>query len=201
MALVLTVLLFGSGIWIGNYLASYRIDDVVNAEQELRTNLIALNLQSELLEGELCNVDINELTEGKFEMGRKIEALESQKGYSDPEIMQLKSMYSLLSIQQYLLVKKQNEQCGFSVEPILFFYDNVNQLGSSQTQGYILDYVYEKTDGAVAIFALSVDASNPAVESLMKLYDVDREDAPVVIIKGETYLGVITSEEILFLIG
>ena len=196
--LVITSIIFFSGIAIGEFIASQEIDDLVALQEDLQNNVAALNLQAQLLETDICEIDVFEVTAEKFELGRRLDLLETQLGHDNTDVLRLKNKYSLYSIQQYVLVERQKEQCSDAIEPILFFYDNVDELSDSQTQGYILDYIYKTNKNSVAIFAFSLNVHNPAVDTLIEKYDID--SAPAIVIEGNTYEGVVTSQEILDLL-
>jgi len=193
-ALVLTAMVFLIGIGVGEYMASKGLAKITFEQQDLSINTLAISLQSQLLEQGICDVDIYDITASKFELGRRIDVLEDQKGAADPEVMRLKNAYSLLTLQQYLLVKQQQKECESAIKPILFFYDNVNEKSDSRTQGYILNYVYQSNQRTVAVFAFSINVNNPAVDTLKAKYKI--RDAPTLVIRSETYEGILTNDEI-----
>tara|TARA_Y100000310_G_C20614074_1_gene779632 strand:- start:710 stop:1327 length:618 start_codon:yes stop_codon:yes gene_type:complete len=196
--LVITSIIFFSGIAIGEYLGTQDVDRVLALQEDLQNNVAALNLQADLLETDICDIDVFDITEEKFELGRRLEILEVQLGYDDSDVLRLKNKYSLYAIQQYVLISRQKAECSDAIEPILFFYDNVDELSDSRTQGYILDYVYRNNMRDIAIFAFSMNVHNPAVDTLIEKYDID--SAPAIVIGGNTYEGVVTSREILELL-
>lgn len=192
--LFITGAIFLAGIWVGNYIASAKVEKITFLQENLNVDTAALSLQMELLGTDICSMNIFDLTERKFEIGQDISNLEGQVGYENENVINLKNKYSLYSIQQYLLIKKQQVECGSEVSSILFFYDNQNEERASRTQGYILDYVYKMHGDRVAIFSFDVRIENPAVDTLIDMYKVT--DAPTVIIGGEKYEGITTSREI-----
>tara|TARA_Y100000310_G_C20620316_1_gene782925 strand:- start:873 stop:1502 length:630 start_codon:yes stop_codon:yes gene_type:complete len=194
--LVITSIIFFSGVAIGEYIASRDIDRLTTLQDDLQNNIAALNLQADLLGSDICNIDVFDITEEKFELGRRLDVLETQLGHEDSAVLALKNRYSLYSIQQYVLLERQKSLCSDYVEPILFFYDNVNEFRASQTQGYILDYVYKENKEDIAIFAFSLSVDNAAQATLEQKHDVGMYDAPVLVINGETYEGILTSKEI-----
>ncbi len=124
--LIITAAIFASGMWVGEIVAGAHVDSIFRMQEGLQVSTSAIGLQNEILGGDVCGVDVFEITEDKFELGRALANLEAQRGYNDPDVILLKNKYSLYSIQQYLLVLKQRDECGSEVVPIFFFYDNAN---------------------------------------------------------------------------
>jgi len=219
IVLIITSAVFFSGLALGEYLATKDVNRILILQEDLQNSVVALNLQSELLETDICKINVFDITEEKFELGRQLAILESQLGYDDPAVLRLKNKYSLYSIQQYVLIEKQKSSrpnpsdserpssrsepgCADAVEPILFFYDNVDALTSSRTQGYVLDYVYRENREDVAVFAFSVNVHNAAQDTLMEKYGIDATGGvPAIVVNGETFEGVTSSKKILSALG
>lgn len=201
VVLFVTALIFLTGVWIGDQIAGFRLDTVIQLQEDVGLDSSAIGLQMELLKEGSCNVDIFDATQARFELGRQIAKLEGQVGPSDENILRLKNQYSILNIQQFLLVNKQIDECGTKFIPILFFYDNVDAKSDSMSQGYVLDYVYKTRPKEVVIYSFDSNVRNAAVDTLIDQYDVNVSEAPVTVINGKSYSGVLTSKEIFNILG
>jgi len=192
--LLVTGSIFLSGAWMGERIAGFYIDDIAGLQDDLQLSAAAIGLQNEILGGDICDVDVYAVTQKKFELGQSLSNLEAQRGYDDPDVIRLKNRYSIYSIQQYLLVKRQREECGADIMPILFFYDNNNAKEDSEIQGYVLEYVYKKYPTRVATYALSINVHNAAVDALMAQNDI--VSGPTLVIDGEKYEGIYEADEV-----
>jgi len=197
--LLVTGAIFLSGAWMGEQIASFYVDDIIEIQEDLQLSATAIGLQSEILGGDICDVDIFKITAEKFELGQRLSNLEAQRGYDDPDVVRLKNRYSIYSIQQYLLVKRQREECNAEVVPILFFYDNENAKDDSEIQGYVLEYVWKNYPERVATYALSINVHNAAVDALMEQNDVI--SGPTLVVDGERYEGIFEADEVFDILG
>ena len=120
-------------------------------------------------------------------LGFKLTLLEKEMDKDDPELIGLKTQYTLLSIRQWLLLERVEEMCGDTPVTILFFYSNEDNREMNEEQGYILDYIYDKYSELVVIYAFDYDLDTPALNTLKTLYAV--EDTPTLIIESEKFEG------------
>lgn len=199
VVLVITSLIFLTGMWVGNEISVLKLDNIAALQQDLSVNSAAIGLQKELLRDNICSVDVFDITNDRFELGRKIAQLEGQLGFDNELVLRLKNEYSILNVQQFLLVEEQKEKCGTGVTPILFFYDNIGELEDSRTQGYILDYVYKTHPKDVVIYSFDINVRNPAVDTLLDLCDVS--GAPTLVVNEKAYEEVLVSEELFSILG
>ena len=185
-ALLITVSIFALGVFIGFYISEIRIREMLSSYDYLRLKITGAILQANILEGELCKYDVLGITgKEKVELGRQIEEMESIRGKADKEILRLKEDYSLLSINQLLLLEKWKNECNKNVSIILFFYSNINNATKSEEQGFVFDYIYSKYPDRVSIYAFDFDIDNPAVNVLKKKYDI--RIVPTVVINEKVY--------------
>ncbi len=92
----------------------------------------------------------------------------------------MKQDYSLLSIRQWLLVKQFKEKCNKDINIILFFYSNKVNVSESESQGYVLDYLYEKRPDDVVIYAFDMEDDNPALNTIKVIYGVKQVPSVVI---------------------
>jgi hypothetical protein len=96
----------------------------------------------------------------------------------------LKRKYFLLELNLYNLIMTQNEKCGVTTIPIMFFYDIDH--GESTTQGYILEDMSLDDEFRENIVVLSFDIDyqdENALNLLKRKYGI--EEPPTIIINGE----------------
>ena len=106
----------------------------------------------------------------------------------------LKQDYSLLSIRQWLLLKQVKEKCSKNINIILFFYSNKDNSTESESQGYVLDYLYEKYPDNLVIYAFDFDEDNPALNTIKSIYEI--KIAPSVVVNEKRLSGLQSKEKI-----
>jgi len=185
--LLLTLLIFLIGFLITQRISSRTSEQITGIQKEFRNYILSLNLQSEIASEYICKVDVFQLTKEKSDLGKKIDVLEKNLGKNNPIVQDLKKDYSLLSLRQWLLVKKVKKGCNRDINIILFFYSNKVNASESESQGYVLDYIYEKYPDEVVIYAFDIDEDNPALNTLKNIYEVDI--VPSVIINDKLFVG------------
>lgn len=195
---LLTLFIFIIGFLIAQRISSRTSVQVTETQKELRNYILSLNLQSEIASEYICKVDVFQLTKEKSELGKRIDVLEKNLGKDHEIVEDLKQDYSLLSLRQWLLVKKVKEECDRSINIIIFFYSNKLNSSESESQGYVLDYIYEKYPDGVVIYAFDIDEENPALKTLKDIYEV--KTSPSVIFNDRLLIGFQSKEKLSSLI-
>lgn len=196
LAVLATVsFIFAFAFLAGKMLSDSEAQNLSSLQNEFKLQLLGLDIQRSLIEASICNVDILELTGDRSALGRRLDTLERSQGLESPEVASLKREYMLLSIRQWLFVKKAKEICPnsrFSI--ILFFYSNTDSYEASQLQGKVLNYLYRKYPEKIITYSIDFDTGDPAIKSVKALYGVTR--APSVVVDGKLLDGFRESSEI-----
>lgn len=193
-AIIGTLVIFGVGIGLGYSFAIETTTEVRNMQSDLEQQLLSMEVQRSLAEGYICEADIFGLTEERAKLGRRLTEVENTFGPEDERVVRMKKRYSLLSIQQMLLVEEYNEICEDSYAPILFFYSNQRNVSSSESQGYVLDYIYNNYQDRVVIYSLDFDLNEPALNALKDLYGV--QTVPSIVVNDTVYKGLRDRKEV-----
>lgn len=180
-------LIFLIGIIIGQVITELRFSEFQERERDMRTYILSLDLQSELISKKICDVDIFSLTKEKNKLGQQLDYLEKKLGKDNPKLIPLKKEYSLLSIRQWLLVKRAKEECEKNWNIILYFYSNERNASTCESQGYVLDYLYSKHPDSLVIYAFDFDLDTPALNTLKNIYGIRR--VPSLVINEKLYEG------------
>lgn len=184
---VLVTLVFLIGLFLGQWIAEWKMEEFAQEEKEFRNYLFGLELLPEILAESLCEADVFALTEKKVEMGRLLTELEARLGKDNPDVISLKKDYTLLSLKQWLLVKRIKEECGKNLTIILFFYSNKQNASLSEAQGYVLDYLYLKYPNTLVTYALDTDLDLPVLDVVKEVYGI--RQVPSLVINEVTYPG------------
>lgn len=184
---LMTLLIFVIGVLVSQRLSSQTSEEILKTQKQVRNYLLSLNLQSDIASEYICRVNVFELTKEKVNLGQQIEILEKNLGKDNEIVAELKQDYSLLSIRQWLLVKQVKEKCDKDINIILFFYSNTINPTESESQGYVLDYFYEKYPDDVVIYAFDIDEDDPALNTIKAIYGVSKP--PSIVINERLFTG------------
>src|ERR1700733_9531933 len=107
VAFLISAVIFATALYASNYFNDQRIADIQTTENDVSTQILSTETQFDLLQEHSCS-DAGETNLAPSEMtalGQELDYLEAQGG-NQGEIDQLKSMYSLLEIKDYLAVEQ-----------------------------------------------------------------------------------------------
>lgn len=186
--------IFMIGVLVSEKISSKNSESILKVQKELTNYLLSSNLQSEIVSEYICKVNVFEITKEKVDLGKKIEVLEKNLGKENGMVKDLKEDYSLLSIRQWLLVKKVKEACNKDINIVLFFYSNEVNASISESQGYILDYLYEKHSDSVVIYAFDIDENNPALNTIKEIYEI--KETPSIVVNEKLFTELQSKEKI-----
>jgi len=180
--------IFGTSIFISNYISQKKIEDVRRAEDRVSLDILSSETQFSLLEETFCkDVGTGFLSRGLSELSNKLSYAENQKTFSDSEIKSLQRSYFLLEIKDYLLMKRVTDKCGTHPTFILYFYGSKNVCPDCEKTGYVLDALHEKYPD-LRIYSFDFSSEETAVKTLISIYHVE-SNLPALIINGDPYYG------------
>ncbi len=187
LVLALTIIIFGAGMLLGNTIASNKFTSLENMGQDLRTDIIALELQQDLIAADPCGgASLMPLSEQLYTLGTRLDFMENRLGKNNAEVIRLKQYYSLLEIRHWLYLSRINEICNQSSVLILYFYSNLGDCPRCEEQGYVLSYLHDKYD-SLMIYSLDLNMENVVLETIKKNYDI--KTAPSLVINGDIHEG------------
>jgi thiol-disulfide isomerase/thioredoxin len=177
-AMLLTIIVFITGVAIGWYLDENRVSFVKSKIDELEISFSNLALEEEFYRSlaidskTLCNIYISKTNDLAFQAGKLGSYLESFREISKfglHDIESLKNKYFVLNLQLWLYMRKLREECNYNATTILFFYTSVKKCDDCITQGIVLDQLKKKEPNKYMIFAIDVD-SKLGIINVLKVY-------------------------------
>lgn len=189
-------LLFIVGILIGSAITSSKVESMINMNEELRLEMLDLELQGALAGQNPCgNYVIYGLGEKLDDLGTRLTMLEDQLGKNDENVIELKKPYTLLMIQHYILIKKRVEKCGENYSIVLFLYSNKPEnVEKSKEQGFVLNYLAKKYSYEnIKVYSLDADLKLGIINTLKEAYNVTT--TPTTIVNDKVYVGFHSVEE------
>tara|TARA_Y100000034_G_scaffold101914_1_gene126501 strand:+ start:1215 stop:1853 length:639 start_codon:yes stop_codon:yes gene_type:complete len=193
VSLIIGVLIFSLGLFVGYGLDVLRIKDVSTSLSEVELQTLDYITSQEFLEffgGDNCdllNSRLSSMSPQLFDMGQRLVRYEERDIFSGKDYELLKSKYFLLQVRAYVLFNNLKDECGIDSDLVLYFYDQDHE--DSKRQGYVLDKLVDIDNANV----FSFDRSFEIIIFLIDRYEI--EEAPTVIIneekrfEGLTFLG------------
>jgi hypothetical protein len=194
-AFLITVAIFGTAIYVSNYIGNKRLDDVRTVESQISLDILSSETQTALLEETACSdINNNYLSEQLGALGDKLSYAASQNSPDNSDIENLKEYYSLLEIKDYLLMKKITTKCGVHPTFILYFYSDASKCPDCEKTGFVLDALRQKYP-SIRIYSFDYNINQAAVKTLISIYHING-NLPAMIINGDPYYGFRSLDEL-----
>lgn len=195
-AFFITVLIFGTALFVSDYLAAKKIEDVRSIEDRVALDILSTETQFSLLEETSCrNISPSGFLSSELgPLGERLSYAENQN-FKAEDVDKLKRSYFLLEIKDYLLMKRVTEKCGIKPTFVLYFYSNEKDCEQCETMGAVLTALRERFP-SLRVYSFDYDFDLPAVETLTKIYRVERR-LPALIVNGDPYYGFRSVDELI----
>lgn len=203
IALLLAAMVFVVGIFVGNYFAYEKAENLDISQKAIYAFLALSELKEESFSNNAaayCNLSWNDVWLEKVEVGSILASLEQKLGKENAEVREQKILYNEIQFKTFKLVNDINENCGKNWSIILFFYtnDKKSELGDyklSELQGYVLDTIYQSDTENVKIFSFERELFDESLEEqLIQQYNITL--IPALVINGETYNRFMSKNEV-----
>ena len=196
-ALLLSLVVFGSGIYVGYLLDSWNLHGISDEVSNISARVASVQLllisegtssQCPLYRGELDSIDAD-----VEKIGHKLSFLEEEKYVFDDE---LKRKYFILEAESYLLSKRVRDLCGDDSVLLIHFYSN-RACDDCREQGTEILQMRDtlKSEGIdVKLFSFDGELDSPVAEALEAQYGI--ASYPSIVINERTYPGFMDREEL-----
>lgn len=198
VALILSVMVFSTGFLTSNMLASKKLENVRNVEDNISLSILSSETEFELLKEVACDSpNITHQTSLNKEIGdlaEKLSILEANNE-KDERIISAKKRYSLLLLKDYLLSKKISENCATKPAFIIYFYGNADICPNCVKTGSALTSLREDYE-RLRVYPFDMNLDLPLIKSFANVYNIKPDALPAIIINGKVYGGLTTKDEI-----
>src|SRR3989344_3586708 len=186
--LILTLGVVAVAILTSNYLYRERLAEVESVESRIQLNLLASEVQFELLKQLPCTEEsLPVLSEELNTLAGRISFLEAERGDDDDEVRQLKRRYSLFQIKDFLAVRDIAARCKIASHPVLYFYSNEGDCADCKKQGAVLTTL-RKEYPELRVYSFDYNLEGAGVDSLRRLYKLEGP-LPVTVADNKPYYG------------
>ncbi len=194
IAFLITLIIFATAILLSNYLNNKRMNNVRSIESKIATDIMSSETQYSLLTESSCaDIGRNTLSDELNSLGQKLTFEEGSLSADNPDLLQLKTYYSLLQIKDYLLVKKITEKCARENVSILYFYRQ--GCPDCNEQGYVLTYLRQEYP-ELRVYSFDTDLNTPALQTLASMFKIS-DEFPAIVINEKAYYGLMDKNKII----
>ncbi|MDD5318809.1 MAG: thioredoxin family protein [Candidatus Pacebacteria bacterium] len=193
ITLVITVTIFGTALYINNIMDAKRVENVKAIQDRISLDLLSSETQFDLLkEGTCKNVNESVLSDELGTLATKLSYMEENDS-SNPDLIQLKTYYSILEIKDFLLMQQLGQRCPFKPVSILYFYSKADQCPDCQKMSYVLTYLREQYP-EVRIYSFDYDLGLSLVETMKSMYKIGNQ-LPAIVVGEKVYYGFIDIDQ------
>lgn len=186
-AFFITMVIFVTAILLSNYLNSKKIGEIKLSEDKIATDILSAETRFALLGEYPCReMEDSDLSSELDDVGEKLNYGEENFSGDREELNNLKKLYSLLEIKNYLLLKKLNNKCAYRPFTILYFYSN-NNCDNCAKQGYVLTYLRQKYP-KIRIYSFDYNLDLSVLKTLINIFAV-KDNLPALVIGEKLYNG------------
>lgn len=203
-ALILTIIVFNTGLFFGYALESSRINKIHDWSVQAEMNLLDQKLQSQAMD--LLNLDCNLLIENNvafadriYEQGLIIEKYE-QSSRIDDDIKKEHRRLDLLRSLLWMNSIEIKEKCNSDYHNLVYFYNyndpTLDEKAQQRFYSNLLSEIKNNYGGDVLLIPIAVDNDLPSVNLLVNKFNVT--ELPAILV-DEAYLltGVQSEEDII----
>ena len=187
-AFVITAIIFIGVTLISNYFDNRRINEIKTIQDSISMNILSSETQFDLLKETPCDdLGNSSLSQQLDTLGAQVSYLESTRGTSDAEVIQLKKEYALLEIKDFILMQTMSEKCPIKSVFVLYFYSNKGDCPECDDAGVVLTALREDYPD-VRVYSFDYNSGLSAVNTLEGIYGV-KARFPALVIHNKSNYG------------
>ena len=174
LAFLIATFLFFVGLFLGFLAKGFISQSSVELEQQIRSDIADLETLYLLEDTFPCNPQVLDITSERLDyLGELITISEVKQGKFDPQVLELKKLYTVLQVRHFLLTESRNQECSADANTILFFYSNAETCESGvEETSFVLTYLRNKYDN-VRIYSFDIELDSDLISTLKTQYDIE----------------------------
>jgi len=203
----ITIIIFFLGVFISNNVENLRVEALYTQLQEQDLDYQNLVTESNYINNLLLFKELDDnvscsLIKGAYftsisnldNSRLKLEKYINSGKVKQEEFARIKSHYSNIQINYWMLAEKISSLCDSKINTILFFYADDKICPECEDQGVHLNYVKQKLGDDILVFSLDTNKEGP-IQLLKQKYSINELGVPTLIINEEV-LGFSDNEKI-----
>ncbi|MDD5191856.1 MAG: hypothetical protein PHH54_00290 [Candidatus Nanoarchaeia archaeon] len=195
-ALLITILIFGIGVFFGVILENWRSSKISDLYDKSEIELLDMRIQDEIYSKGKFNCDIAaeenlNLADKIYGEAKLLERYEGARRITDSLIIQHKK-YDLLREMLFLNSMHIKEQCKLPYYAVVYFYIpayeelSLDETSKQQVFSKLLEELKQKRGKDVLLIPIAVNQDISSIQVITNLYNISREDLPVILINEKT---------------
>ena len=193
-ALVVTVFIFGIGIFLGVLLENSRIGEISEMFYESEINLLDIRVQNEIYASGKFNCELAITENIKFadkiyEEGKVLDRYEKASRLSPEKLKVEHKKYDILRAMLFLNSLNVQEACNSTYSNVVYFYQYNNpRLDLKQRQNVfarLLGELKNEYGSNILLIPMAADNDVSSITILLDKYDIEMEDLPLILINEE----------------
>jgi hypothetical protein len=196
LAFLIATFLFFFGLFLGFLAKGFVAQSSLELEQQIQGDIINLETLYLLEDQFPCNPEILDITSERLDyLGELITIMEVKQGKFDPQVLELKKLYTVLEVRHFLLTESRNTQCGSDQNTALFFYSNEEQCeGPVEKTAFVLTFLRNKHEN-VRVYSFDVNLDSDLIATLKTQYNI-QGCSSVVLNKEKINLQVTNADQV-----
>ncbi len=193
-ALVITLFIFGIGVFVGILLENSRIGNINEVFYESEIDLLDIRLQNEIYSrGEFnCELAVQEnikFADKIYEEGKILEKYEEASRLNPEKLNVQHKKLDILRAMLLLNSLEIKEACNSSYYNVIYFYrlnnPRLDLKPKQEVFSRLLGQLKEKYGDEILLIPMAADNEISSINILLDRYDVGLEDLPIIIIDEE----------------
>ena len=190
-ALIVTILIFGVGVFIGVILENWRTNKISSLYEKSELDLLDVKLQTEIYSlGKFnCDEAVREnidFADKIFEEAKILERYEKANRLTDKNLAIQHKKYDLLRIMLFLNSIKIKEKCSNSYYEVVYFYDlndpNYDIKAKQNVFSKLLSELKEIKGKEILLIPIAGDNEISAVRIILEKYEISEKELPIILI-------------------
>lgn len=194
-AFLVTILIFGIGIFAGIIIENIRTSAIQNVYQISEVDLLDMRLQSDLSTGNFsCNLLIDENFKFADRIYQEAQVLDkySNAARLTNGILFEHKKYDVLRAMLFSNSLNIQKKCNSTYHNVLYFYDYTNPSVDVRAKQNVFSKLLlqlKETEGSnVLLIPMAADNELSSVDILLRTYNITQSDLPVIIVDQKTKL-------------
>lgn len=194
-ALIVTILIFGLGVFIGVVLENWRTGKINSLYEKSELDLLDIKLQTEIysLGSFNCDKAVKEnvdFADRIFEEAKILGRYEKSNRLTQENLAIQHKKYDLLRTTLLLNSIKIKEKCSNSYYEVVYFYElndiSYDTKAKQNVFSKLLIELKENKGGKVLLIPIAGDNDISAVKILLEKYKINEKELPVILIDRKT---------------
>jgi hypothetical protein len=189
-ALLVTIIIFGLGIFLGFILENWRTNQIKDFSQQSEIDLLDIKIQNDIYSKEIlnCNVAIQENINFAEKIYKQAEILgryeKASRLTEDLKIQHKK--YDLLRTILFLNSIEIKEKCNSSYYEVVYFYkyspEELTIKAEQDIFSKLLLSVKEEKGSEILLIPIAADNGISSVNLLLNKYNISEQELPIILI-------------------